>query len=112
MLALTASPAQAGIWGCMGRVKKLLGLAPAEESTTSPTAAEAPVRPGLERILEGAPEKLRRRIQAVLSLGARRGFDQGVVVGDAEDFGETGDGFSVRGLLGLGDFGGDCAGRA
>jgi hypothetical protein len=29
--------------------------------------------------LEGAPEKLRRRIQAVLNLGARRGFDQGVL---------------------------------
>lgn len=36
----------------------------------------------------------------------RRGFDQLFVIGDAENFGEAGDRLSVRGLLGLDDFGG------
>jgi len=60
------------------------------------------------------PPQVRRHLGEAVATSQRqrrRGFDQGVVVGDAEDFGETGDGLGVRGLLGLGDFGGDCAGR-
>lgn len=59
------------------------------------------------------PPQVRRHLGKAVATGQRqrrRGFDQDVVVGDAKDFGKAGDRLSVCGLLGLGDFGGDCAG--
>lgn len=58
------------------------------------------------------PPQIRRHLGEAVATGQRqrrRGFDQILVVGDAEDFGKAGDRLGVRSLFGLGDFGGDGA---